>query len=736
MSITSGVGIISGIDYTSLLSKMAELSRRPETLIQRRGSVLKTQSDAYDAISSKLTALLDQLKQLLTREDFFSNSATSSNNDALGASVDKTAQAGIYSVRVLQLAQADRLASQGLDSLTAPIASGSGTFNIQVGSNPVRAYAVTAATTLTDLRDMINKDANSGVRASIVSDGSPTTPYHLVLTSKETGTANNIKFITNNTSLNFTDKIIEQATAAAGNTFDGTVTSSGTYTGTGSMSLVMKMTQAGAVDGAARFVVSRNGGVTFDYGTVYSATTAAQDISGGAGVQAAFAAGTKDLAVGDTFRIDAFDPRLATASDAVVEVDGVTINRGTNVLTDVIEGVTLTAKAVTTSAATVTVKNGIGLINAAISQFQQSYNGLVGTISSLTAYDTKTKIAQPLFGESGIRTLRNALNRLITSPVPGATGTHTTLASLGLKLQPDGTLGYDQAKMNDALQNDIEGLMKIFGRIGDSTNSQVQFVSATSKTAAGTYQVAITAAAARATVDGTHALQGGVLGANESLTFTVAGKSFNVGLTAGDTLDQVMSKLNSAFASNGVALEATAQSGALRLQSTGYGSKESFTVVSDQDGALATQLGIGLTSQTTTGTDVAGTINGMAALGSGQTLKGAAGTKFEGLELSVTASAPTTATFTYSSGVADQMQGLLDQYLKTGTGVIQVRKDGISKTIDSLNKQIDTIEAHITQQTERMRKQFLGLESTLAKYQNLGDYISRTLGQLSTTKTS
>jgi len=209
-----------------------------------------------------------------------------------------------------------------------------------------------------------------------------------------------------------------------------------------------------------------------------------------------------------------------------------------------------------------------------------------------------------------------------------------------------------------------------------------------------------------------------------------------VGFVAGDTLDQVISKLNTAFASNGAALEATAQSGALRLQSKGYGSKESFTVASDQDGALATQLGIGLTSQTTTGTDVAGTINGMAALGSGQTLKGAAGTKFEGLELSVTASAPTTATVTYSSGVADQMQGLLDQYLKTGTGVIQVRKDGISKTIDSLNKQIDTIEARITRESARLRKQFSALESTLAKYQNLGNYITQTLSQLSTTKTS
>jgi len=728
MTISTGVGLISGIDYESYISQISELSRTPITLIQKKQAVLQTKSDAYGAISAKLTALRDQLQKLLNRDDFNFQSADSSDESALAVTADSTATPGSWSLKVLQLAQADRLASQGAESLDAAIADSAGSVVLQVGFGNVRSYQVDANTTITDLRNMINQDEDSLVTASIVNDGSATDPYRLVLTSKKTGAESNLKILTNETSLNFQDKLIESAHAEATNIFDGEITSSGTYIGAGTTNVVMKIVEAGGVDGAARFVVSLDGGASFG-DTIYTATSAAQDVSGGLGIQAAFTGGTTDLAVGDTFRIDAFDPHLTTAQDALISVDGITIRRDSNTFSDVVEGVTFTAKAVTTSPVQVGIKFETGLLNAEIVQFQTNYNDLVKSINSLSDYDPDENRAQPLFADSAVRSLRGTLNRMITSPVTGIEGEYTSLASIGLTLNPDGTLGYDSDKINEAMESGYENVMRLFGRVGISDNSRIQFLSAEEGTKTGNYRIEITAAASRATVTAAQSLTAGLTG-DENLTFTVGDKNFLVGLTADSTIQEIVNQINAAFTSEGVSLQASQTDGVLKIQSKSYGSSESFQVFSSHDAAAAGQLGIGTVEMSAQGTDVAGTINGATASGKGQILEGITGTSAEGLRLQIDASTPTTGIVSFTSGIADQMLQSLEQYLDSETGIIQVRQDGISDTIGDLNDRITLMEERIDREAARMRSQFIALEKTLSRYQGMGDYVTQMLAQL------
>lgn len=735
MSVSSGVGLISGINTESIITQMANATRKSETIIQQRQTVLSNKSKAYDTLVAKLTALQDQLKTMLNPSDFSFSSASSSDSDVLGITADKTAAVGSYSVKVLQLAQASRLASQGMANLDGPIASADGLVTLQTGQGTVRNYNVTATTTLTDLRDSINADSSSGVTASIINDGSATNPYRLVLTAKESGAANSITFLNNQTTLDFANKSIEAAVAATANQFNGTITSSGTYTGSGTTNVVVKVTQAGTVDGAgaAKFVVSLDGGQTFGT-TVYSAQSTAQDISGGLGVQVAFGAGTTNFAVNDKFSIDAFDPTLSQAQDAAIMVDGIRISRSTNTFSDIATGVTFTAKSVSANTVTASVNAESGLLNAEVMKFQTAYNDLVKSFSDLSSYDATTKVAQPLFGESALRSIQNSLSSIITNPVGGANKTYNTLASLGMTLQADGTLKFDSAKMTAAM-SDVNNIMKMFGRIGDTTNAQIKVATVGSKAVAGTYAVNITTAATRAQVDGAQALAATGLAANETLSFTVGGKTFNVALSAGDKIDGVVSKLNAEFASQGVDMQASNNGGVLRLQSKTYGASSTFSVVSDQASASANQLGIGTTTSTSTGADVAGTIGGVAAIGKGQTLSGATGDKFEGLSLTVSATAPTTASITVSSGVADQMLSQLTSYLDD-KGIIKAKQSGYADSIKGMNDQIQKIEDHITSESTRMRAQFLAMEKALAKMQGLGDQVTKAVAQLQGTKSS
>jgi hypothetical protein len=112
------------------------------------------------------------------------------------------------------------------------------------------------------------------------------------------------------------------------------------------------------------------------------------------------------------------------------------------------------------------------------------------------------------------------------------------------------------------------------------------------------------------------------LGANELLTITINEQVIAGNLTAGSTLSEIISQLNGRFEDESIALQAVDDNGQLKIETLNYGSGETFKIRSNQEAATANQLGIGTTETTLTGVDVAGTINGIAGTGSGQTLTG------------------------------------------------------------------------------------------------------------------
>ena len=110
---------------------------------------------------------------------------------------------GSYSVEVQQLAQQQKIRSEGFASTNSTV--GSGTLTIQYGdydsglntftlnnAKPAQTLTIDPANnTLSGVRDAINA-ANIGVSATIINDGSSN---RLVLTAKDAGAANSIKII-------------------------------------------------------------------------------------------------------------------------------------------------------------------------------------------------------------------------------------------------------------------------------------------------------------------------------------------------------------------------------------------------------------------------------------------------------------------------------------------------------------------------------------------------------------
>lgn len=153
------------------------------------------------------------------------------------------------------------------------------------------------------------------------------------------------------------------------------------------------------------------------------------------------------------------------AQDAVIKVAGFEHRSATNVVTDAIEGVTLTLKKESEVGETLPldIKYDTDAATARIKNFVSQYNAMQSTIAGLQSYDSSTEKGGPLLGDALARNVTAELRRNLSDPVSGLTGDYQTLASLGITTQKDGTLTIDDNKLAEALGKDFGAVARVFG---------------------------------------------------------------------------------------------------------------------------------------------------------------------------------------------------------------------------------------------------------------------------------
>ncbi|MGX9461073.1 flagellar filament capping protein FliD [Shewanella sp. A14] len=187
MGLTS-VGLGSGLDINGIVSALVSAQRTPKVAqFDSKEGAINSEISALGFLKSSLSEFKDSLTFLSDTDSFDSQSASVSKNTYVTASVTNTAVTGSYSLAVEQLAGSQKIGSLAVSDVTAPLDEGSLNFAVDGDSFDIE---VTAEDTMQTLVAKINSaDDNVGVTATIVNsdDGA-----QLVLTSKETGTANNI----------------------------------------------------------------------------------------------------------------------------------------------------------------------------------------------------------------------------------------------------------------------------------------------------------------------------------------------------------------------------------------------------------------------------------------------------------------------------------------------------------------------------------------------------------------
>ena len=126
----------------------------------------------------------------------------------------------------------------------------------------------------------------------------------------------------------------------------------------------------------------------------------------------------------------------------------------------------------------------------------------------------------------------------------------------------------------------------------------------------------------------------------------------------------------------------------------------------------------------TAGTDLVGTINGIAGVATGNTLVGAVGSGAEGLSLDI--SSATGGTVKISNGVTNQFADFLDTMLGDDNA-LDDRISSLNSRAESLTEERAQMERRLDAIEKRYRLKFSALDSLLNELTTTSDFLTQQL---------
>lgn len=775
-------------DMQSLLSAAQALSTTSQwnlTAAASSDSSVATASSAPGAQTGSITFTVNQLAQanLLASQDGVASTGSivtdasslllATGGEALGFSGFSSSSAGAlaagsHTIEVTQASSAGTITgSTPLPSQTSITTGSNDTLSLSVGGS---TYALTLAQGSYDPSQLVAAINSAAATAKAPITASLSSSGALVLSTDEQGSAATITAnasdalaslgLSANQSGSGTDAIVTVdgtsttlssidpgaevtldapsggsivATVASAPGSSGSLISDGTAdaavvsTGNGSLESVVQAINGSGLGVSASAVQTSSGSYVLQVGA------SSTGLSGAVSVDTnAFGSG----ALGDL-------QTITTAQDALVSVggsNGYQLSSNTNTFDGLISGTAVTVAS--TGQATVTVSPDATGEATKVQSLVTAANQALSDIQEYAGYDASTKTGGPLMGSAVVDSLQQAILSAFSS-VAGTSGLGNSLAA-GISLSSSGTLSFDQSTFEQAYTADPSAISALFAQGGTFSPASGQsadaasFFSAGTDTVAGSYDVDVSQSATQATDTGA-VLSSGETSAAEMLSVSQGSEQTTYSVAAGESLSAIAAGLNAGFANAGMTLTASVIDNGTQLQLTSddYGSAQSFEVASSAPGSGTTGLGgssAGVAASFT-GTDVAGTINGVAATGDGQVLAApASDPTLQGLSVLVTASGITSATdlgtITYSPGLAQQLASIADTASNSSNGSLTTTIQGLQNEATGLNSQISNYQQLETSQQTLLENEFAKMETTLGTLKNESSQLTSSIDDL------
>ena len=771
MGITSA-GIGSGLDVNSIVSQLIAVDSQPLATLAKREASFQAKLSAIGSVKGALSSFQNAVRGLSDITKFQGVKVSAADATIASASGTASAVPGTYALEVSQLAQAQKLATAGRSDTTSAIGVGTlsfdfgtisgGTFSngkytgasFASNASGVKTVTIDASNnSLAGIRDAIN-NAKIGVTATIVNDGSAS-PNRLVLTQGTTGVSNSIKIsVAGDAALS---TLLGQDPAGAQALTENISAQNALFKVDGIAVSKTSNTVSDVVAGVTLNLLGKTAaGVTTNVTVARDSAAVAASVTQFVAAYnqinqtltdvSSYNATTKQGAIlnGDS-AIRSIQSQLRNVLNAPIGGGNSTYSVLSQIGVSVQKGGALSLDSTKLQAAIDTNFSSISGLFAAVGKTTDSLvtyasatpktqaGAYAISVSQLATQATATGLAPSSNGGSGktigsaaagltIDATNNTLNVLlngVSSTIALTQKTYLTAADLATEVQTqiNAAAAFSAAGASASVTNNGGVLTITSNKIGSSSaaqitggNGAINLLGATPTTTAG-YDTAITT------------------GVNDTLTVQVDGVTSNITLAQGNysfasLAVALQGKINGSANVAGVSVKQTA--GTLSVTSSSFGAQSSVTFTGGT--ALATLFGG--TPTAVAGQNVTGTINNVAAIGSGQLLTGAIGDKSEGLK--VTVGGTTTGnrgTINYSQGYAFQFDKVITALLDT-TGPLNARSDGINATIKSIEKSKAALSVTLTATEKRYRAQFTALDGVISSLQKTSSFLTQQLANL------
>ncbi|MBL4681896.1 MAG: flagellar filament capping protein FliD [Pseudomonadales bacterium] len=695
MAAIQSLGIGSGILNNDLVDDLIAAERGAIDLrLDFQEKEFEAEISAYGTITAALEKFRTASDSLKAPSTLQSISASSSDDSALTATASSLAEVGNYSVKINQIAQSQALVTSAYSAITDIVGTGEitfrfGTTTFSSGNYDNFALDTTKTSktliidssnnTLTSLRAAINL-GDFGVQATIINDG---TGFRLSMSPEKSGISNSMEILVANAGASGLKEL------AFNSTYNSNV-AVGAITEGGSLDLSVGVDFAttnanftistGLTTGIA---VTVNQDATSDLGgggntpednriaiqnaldvALAAAGLNAGDViasidpnDGGLILTTLATGGAQTLEITSDDAVLGLNPNLGTqfgsngslqqtqtAQSAELEVNGLTITRESNLVTEVINGVTLNLQtADPAKTINLALKSDPDVIIEKVKAFVEAFNELKVISDQLTIFDLDTGESGLLLGDSTLRTINSRVRDVMNSIVTGITGAKfRTLSEVGIFTDQNNSflLNVDNALLSKSIEENPDAIVSLFATNRSATDPLIEVINTGVNSVPGSYDVDITQLATQGSYNGatvaalaTNVVIDGnndefvinVNGVNSS-TITLSQGTYTTGALLAQEL-QLRINNDSAIAATGDAVTVTYNVINQRFDflSSDYGSSSTISF-SSPDTNTEAELGFGDTVGTVnSGLDVKGTINGEAATGAGQFLRASDG---------------------------------------------------------------------------------------------------------------
>ncbi len=454
----TGVSSMSD-NLQSILTRAVNIAKLPLTQLQNADTDLLSKKTLLSGLGDAASTLGDAVRKLGTVASTGSLTATSSASTKVSVQNTGAAAAASYEIsEVTSIAAAPSARTGSFATSDTTKVSLTGKMDLVVGG---KTYSLDLAkNSLTGLRDAINQ-SKSGVTASILTVGSL---KYLSLSGDTTGAISGLGLIDDpsgtGTQMFANPDLGSPTTAASAVSADFADPATTAVSLTGHMRLTIASQTfdvtltANSLNGVRDAINGLGAGVTASVVTDGNGSHVSVVNNTVGGVSAFGLVDDPDGARQDTLQ------NVQLGSDAQFKLNGISVQRSSNVVGDIIPGLTFTLLGKTGDGSvdqpvTLALSKDKNPLSAAVSSFVTAYNAMSDKVQAQVG-----KTAGLLTGDPVVRNIQDNLRALGGYSSDGVV---KSLSDMGLTFDQSGKLSFDSSKFSSLSDAQLDGALKFFG---------------------------------------------------------------------------------------------------------------------------------------------------------------------------------------------------------------------------------------------------------------------------------